>query len=62
MYYKPASRREVISREEVVKTTQVTLHFLIPFTLYNVKVLAVTGAGRGNASAVTVTTDETGMC
>ena len=62
MYYKPASRSKFISREVGGKTTQVTLHFLTPFTLYNFKVIAVTGAGGGNASAVTVMTDETGMC
>ncbi|XP_044179418.1 receptor-type tyrosine-protein phosphatase S-like isoform X11 [Acropora millepora] len=59
VYYKPASDSKFMSREVGGKTTQVTLHFLTPFTLYNVKVLAVTGAGGGNASAVTVTTDET---
>ncbi|XP_067022800.1 receptor-type tyrosine-protein phosphatase delta-like isoform X6 [Acropora muricata] len=59
VYYKPVSGSNFMSREVEGKTTQVTLHFLTPFTLYNVKVLAVTGAGGGNASAVTVTTDET---
>ncbi|XP_015751004.1 PREDICTED: phosphatidylinositol phosphatase PTPRQ-like isoform X1 [Acropora digitifera] len=48
-----------MSREVGGQTTRVTLHFLTPFTLYNVKVLAVTGAGRGNSSALTVMTDET---
>ena len=62
MYYKPASRSELISKEKVVKTTQVTLDSLVPFTLYSVEVIAVTGAGGGNASALTVMTDETGMC
>ena len=61
MDYKPASGSKFISKE-VDGKTQVTLDGLLPFTLYSVKVIAVTGAGEGNASALTVMTDETGMC
>ena len=61
MDYKLASGSKFISKE-VDGKTQVTLDGLLPFTLYSVKVIAVTGAGEGNASALTVMTDETGMC